>query len=173
VQFCCPTSPIPKTGIGEHRKHEFLAPEPFLRFRNEQAQSTTLGPKLIIEVVLCNFAIARHPFRKRVSGCIESMSFCHRKNFFVFRNEHAQSTTLGTKLKFGVVSRDFVTARYPFQKWVPTSIQSVSFATGTISSFFATNMPNPLLEVQNSSLVWFRTILLPHVTHPENGYRSA
>jgi hypothetical protein len=48
-----------------------------------------------------NFIDARHPIRKRVSGCIQSMSFCHRNHFFVFRNEHAQSTTLGPKLMFG------------------------------------------------------------------------
>jgi hypothetical protein len=33
------------------------------------------------------------------------MSFRHRNHFFVFRNEHAQSTTLGPKHMFGVVSR--------------------------------------------------------------------
>jgi hypothetical protein len=32
AQFCCPTSPILKTGVGVHTKHEFLPPEPFLRF---------------------------------------------------------------------------------------------------------------------------------------------
>jgi len=32
------------------------------------------------------------------------------------RNEHAQSTTLGTKLMFRVVSRHFVAARDPLQK---------------------------------------------------------
>ncbi|MEN2539900.1 hypothetical protein, partial [Acinetobacter baumannii] len=58
-------------------------------FRNEHAQSTTLGPKLMFGVVSGNFVAARHPFRKRVSGCIQSTSFCHRINFFVFRNEHA------------------------------------------------------------------------------------
>jgi hypothetical protein len=52
-------------------------------------------------VVSRNFVVARHPFRKRVSGCIQSTSFCHRNHFFVFRNEHAQSTTLGPKLMFG------------------------------------------------------------------------
>jgi hypothetical protein len=45
------------------------------------------------------------------------------------------------------------------------------FATGTISSFFVTNMPNPLLYVQNSCLGWFRTISLSHVTHSQNGCR--
>jgi hypothetical protein len=61
---------------------------------------------------------ARHPFRKRVSGCIQSTSFGHRNHFFVFHNEHAQYTTLGPKLMFGVVSRNFVAARHPFRKHV-------------------------------------------------------
>jgi hypothetical protein len=144
-----------------HRNH-------FIIFRNEQAQSTTLGSKQMFWVVSHNFVAARHPFRKLVSGCIiarvlppepflrfsqrtcpihyfrskthvwggfaqfrcrtspipktgvgvhKSKSFCHRNHFFVFRNEHAQSTTLG----------------------------------------------------QNPCLGWFRAILLPHVTHSENG----
>jgi hypothetical protein len=32
AQFRCRTSPIPKTSVGVHTKHEFLPPEPFLRF---------------------------------------------------------------------------------------------------------------------------------------------
>jgi hypothetical protein len=196
VQFRCRTSPIPKTGVGVHRKHEFSPPEPFFRFsqrtcpihyfrskthvwsgfaqfrcrtspitktgvgrgackarvfchrnqflvfRNEHAQSTTLGPKLMFGVVSRYIVAARHPFRKWVSGC---MSFRHRNHFFVFRNEHAQSTTLGPKLMFGVVSRNFVAARHQFRKRVLGCIQARVFATQTIYSFFATNMPNPLL----------------------------
>jgi hypothetical protein len=102
AQFRCRTSPIPKTGIGVHTKHEFLQPE-FFVVRNEHAQSTTLGPKLMFGVLSCNFVAARHPFRKRLSRCIQSTSFCHRNHFFVFRNEHAQSTNLGPKLMFGVL----------------------------------------------------------------------
>jgi hypothetical protein len=180
-----------------HTKHEFLPPEPYLRFSqgtcpNHYFRSKThvcvvsrnffaarhpfrkrvsgaykacafatgtissffatnmpkpliLGPKLMFGVVSRNFVAARHPFRKRVSGCIQSTRFCHRNHFFVFRNEHAQSTTLGPKLLFGVVLHNFVAARHPFQKRVSGCIQTRVFATGTISSFFATNMPNPLL----------------------------
>jgi hypothetical protein len=69
-------------------------------------------------VVSRSFVAARHPFRKRVSGCIQSTSFRHRNHFFVFRNEHAQSTTLVLKLMFGVVSHNFVAARNPFRKLV-------------------------------------------------------
>src|SRR5688572_10651379 len=144
AQFRCRTSPIMKTVVGIqstsvcHRNHFFV-------FRNEHAQSTTLGPKLMFGVVSRNFVVARHPFRKRVSGCIQSTSFCHRNHFFVFRNEHAQSTTLGPKLMFEVVSRNFIVARHPFRKRVSGAYKARVFATGTISSFFATNMPNPLL----------------------------
>jgi hypothetical protein len=107
-QFRCRTSPIPKTGVGCIQSKSFCHRNHFFVFRNEHAQSTTLGPKLMFGVVLRNFVAARHPFQKRVSGCIQNMSFRHRNHFFVFHNEHAQSTTLGPKLMFGVVSRSFV-----------------------------------------------------------------
>jgi hypothetical protein len=145
-QFRCCTSPIPKTGVSVHTSTSFCHRNHLFVFRNEHAQSTTLGPKLLFGVVSRNFVAARHSFQKWVSGCIQSTSFCHRNHFFVFRNEDAQSTTFGSKkLMFGVVSRNFVAARHSFQKRVSGCIQARVFATGTISSFFATNMPNPLL----------------------------
>jgi hypothetical protein len=49
----------------------------FFVYRNEHDQSTTLGPKLMFRVVSRNFVAARHPFRKRVSGCIKITNFCH------------------------------------------------------------------------------------------------
>jgi hypothetical protein len=93
AQFRCRTSPIRRTGVGVHTKHEFSPLEPFLRFHNEHAQSATLGPKIM----------------------------------------------------FGVVSRNFVAARHPFRKWVSGYIQARVFAIGTISSFCTTNMPNTLI----------------------------
>jgi hypothetical protein len=145
AQFRCRTSPIPKTGVGVHTKHKFLPPEPFLRFSQRKAKSTTLVSRHMSGVVLRNFVAARHPFRKRVSGWIQSTSFCHRNHFFVFHNEHVQSTTLGPKLLFGVVSRNFVVAHHPFRKRVSGTYKARVFATRTISLFFATNMPYPLL----------------------------
>jgi hypothetical protein len=169
----------------------------FFVFHNEHAQSTTLGLNLMFGVVLRNFIAARYPFRKRVSGCIQSMSFrhwnhffvfsqrtcpihyfrskthvwggfaqfrwrtspipkmgvgvhtstsfCHRNHLFVFRNEHAQSTTLGPKLMFGwfrAISLPHVTHS---ENGCRGAYIAQVFATITISSFFATNMPNPLL----------------------------
>jgi hypothetical protein len=40
------------------------------------------------------------PIPKTGVGVHTSTSFCHRNHFFVFRNEHSQSTTLGPKLMF-------------------------------------------------------------------------
>jgi hypothetical protein len=145
AQFRCHTSPIPKQVSGVHKSTSFCYQNHFFVFRNEHAHSNTLGPKLMLWVVLRNFVVARHQFQKRVLGVHKSTSFCHRNHFFVFRNEHAQSTTLGPKLMFGVVSRNLVAARHPFRKRVSGCIKARVFATGTISSFFATNMPNPLL----------------------------
>jgi hypothetical protein len=88
AQFHCRTSPIPTTGVGVHTSTSFHHRNHFFVSRNEHAQSTTLGPKLMFGVVSRNFVAARHPFRKRVSGCIQSTSFRHRNHFFVLRNEH-------------------------------------------------------------------------------------
>jgi hypothetical protein len=119
-QIRCRTSPIPKQVSGCIQSTSFCHQNHFFVYRNKHAQSTTLGPKLMFGVVSHNFVVARHLFQKRVSGCIQSMSFCHRNHFFVFRNEHGQSSTLGPKLMFGVVSRNFVAARHPFRKRVST-----------------------------------------------------
>jgi hypothetical protein len=127
AQFRCRTSPIPKRVSGCIQSTGFCHRNHFFIFRNEHVQSTTLGPKLMFGVVSRNFVVVRHRFRKRVSGCIQSMSFRDRNHFFIFRNEHAQCTTLGPNLMFGVVSRNFVAARHPFRKRVSGCIQSTSF----------------------------------------------
>jgi hypothetical protein len=145
AQFRCRTSPIPKTGVGYIQSTSFCHQNHFFVFRNKHAISTTLGPKLMFGVVSRNFVVARHPFRKWVSGCIQSTSFCHRNHFFVFRNEHAQSTTFGPKLMFGLVSRNFVVARHPFQKRVSGCIQSTSFCHRNHFFVFCNEQPNPLL----------------------------
>jgi hypothetical protein len=119
--------PFPKRVSACIRSTSFCHWNQFFVFSNRHAQSTTLGPKLMFWVVSRYIVAARHPFRKRVSWCIQRTSFCHRNHFFVFHNEHAQSSTLGPKLMFGVVSRNFIAARHPFRKRVSGCIQSTSF----------------------------------------------
>jgi hypothetical protein len=145
VQFHCRTSPIPKTGVVVHTKHEFLPPEPFLRFSQRTCPIHYFRFKSHVWGDFAQFRCRTSPIPKAGVGVHTSTSFCHRNHFFVFCNEHSQSTTLGPKHMFGVVSRNFVVARHPFRKRVSGCIQARVFATRTISSFFATNMPNPLL----------------------------
>jgi hypothetical protein len=44
-----------------------------------------------------------------------------------------------------VIVEDVLITRHPFRKRMSSAYKARVFATGTISSFFATNMPNPLL----------------------------
>jgi hypothetical protein len=145
AQFRCRTSPIPKTGVGVHTMHEFLPPKPFLCFSQRTCPIHYFRPKTHVLGGFAQFRCRASPIPKTGVGVHKSTSFCHRNHFFIFRNEHAQYTTLGPKLMFGVVSRNFVAARHPFRKRVSGCIKARVFATGIISLFFATNMPNPLL----------------------------
>jgi hypothetical protein len=141
AQFRCRTSPIPKTGVGVHTKHEFSPPEPFLRFAQRTCPIHYFRSKTHVWGGFAQFRCRTSPIPKTGVGVHTSTSFCHRNHLFVFRNEHAQSTTLGPKLMFRVVSRNFVAGRHPFRKQVSGCIQARVFASGTISSFFTTNMP--------------------------------
>jgi hypothetical protein len=143
--YRCRTSPIPKTCVGVQTKHEFLPPVPFLRFSQRTCPIHYFRSKTHVWGGFAQFHCRTSPIPKTGVGCIQSTSFCHRNHFFVFLNEQAQSTTLDPKLMFRVVSRNFVAARYPFRKHLSGCIQARVFATGTISSFFITNMPIPLL----------------------------
>jgi hypothetical protein len=98
AQIRCRTSPIPKQVSGCIQSISFCHRNHFFVFRNEHAQSTTLGPKLMF----------RGAYKARVFAT----------HFFVYRNDHAQSTTLGPKLMFRVVSCNIVAARHPFRKRV-------------------------------------------------------
>jgi hypothetical protein len=124
-------------------------------------------------VVSRNFVAARQPFRKRVSGVHKSTSFCHQNHFFFFATNmpnplfKVQNSCLGW---FRAISLPHVTHS---DSRCRGAYNARVFATETISSFFTTNMPNPLLYFQNSCFGWFCAISLPHVTHSENGCRGA
>src|SRR6185437_6656638 len=83
-----------------------------LFFRNKHAQSTSLGPKLSFWVVLRDSIAGRYPLLDRVLGCIQCTTLSFRSCVLFFRNKHAQSTSLGPKLCFWVVSCDSVAGRY-------------------------------------------------------------
>src|SRR5688572_17340443 len=117
------------------------------------------------------FLLARLPIPKTGVECIQSTSFCHRNHFFVFRNEHAQSTTLGPKLMFGVVSRNFVVARHPFRKRVSGAYKARVFATGTITPFFQRTCPIPFFMSQTHVWCGFPHFPSRPSSDPETGCR--
>jgi hypothetical protein len=134
-----------ENGCWGAEKHGFLPPEPFICFSQRTCPIHYFRSKPHVWGGFAQFRCRTSPISKTGVEVHKSTSFCHRNHFFVFRNEHAQYTTLGLKLMFGVVSRNFVVARHPFRKRVSGAYNARVFATDTISLFFATNMPNPLL----------------------------
>jgi hypothetical protein len=145
AQFRCRTSPVPKTGVGVHTKHAFLPPEPFLRFSQRTCSIHYFRSQTHVWGGFVQFRCRTSPIPKTGVGVHTNTSLRHRNHFFIFCNEHAQSTTLGPKLMIGVVLRNFVAARHPFLKWLSGASKAPVFATRTISSFFETNIPNSVI----------------------------
>ena len=112
VRFRCREVPVVRSGFWVHRMHHFVLPKLRLVFRNELAQSTCLGPKLSFWVVSRDSVAGRYPLLDRVLGCIQCTTLSFRSCVLFFRNKHAQSTSLGPKLCFWVVSCDSVAGRY-------------------------------------------------------------
>jgi len=80
----------------------------FWVFRPKRIQSTTLGPRLMFWVVSPHLVAASAPWRNRVLGCRFGTSSGQRNFFRDFLTKCFQSTTLGPKLMFWVVSHHLV-----------------------------------------------------------------
>jgi hypothetical protein len=105
-------------GCRVHTKHEFLTPEPILRFSQQTCPIHYFRSKTHVWGGFAQFRCSTSTIPKTGVGVHTKHKFLH---FFVFRNKHAQSSTLG----------------------------------------------------KNSCLGWLRAISLPHVTNSENGCRGA
>jgi hypothetical protein len=81
-----------------HTKHEFLQPEPFLRFSQRTCPIHYFRTKTHVWGGFAQFRCRTSPIPKTGVGVHTKHEFCHHNHFFIFRNEHAQSTTLGPKL---------------------------------------------------------------------------
>ena len=103
---------VVRSGFGVHKMHHFVLPKLRLVFPNEHAKSTSLGPKQCFWVVSRDSVAGRYKLLYRVLGCIKCTNLCFRSCVLFFHNEHAQSTSLGPKLSFWVVSRDSVAGWY-------------------------------------------------------------
>jgi len=82
--------------------HEFMPLDLFLVFCSKHAQSNTLGLKLMFWIVSC--ILLPHPTRRKnlYRGAFNARVCASKTIFFLGRNEHAQSTTLGQKLIFTI-----------------------------------------------------------------------
>src|SRR6185369_8057940 len=100
ARFRCREVPVVRSGFGVIQCTTLCFRSCVLFFRNEHAQSTSLGPKQSFWVVSRDFVAGRYKLRNRALGCIKCTTLCFRSCVFFFRNEHAQSTSLGLKLSF-------------------------------------------------------------------------
>jgi hypothetical protein len=155
-----------------HTKHEFLPPEPILRFSQRTCPILYFRSKTHVWGSFALYHCRRHPFRKRVSGWIQSTRFCHRNHFFVFRNEHAQSTTLGPKLMCWGGFAQFRCRTSPIPK-TGVGVHTKLFCHRNQFFVFRNEHAQSSTLGPNSCLGWFRATSLPHVTHSENGCRGA
>jgi hypothetical protein len=145
AKFRCRTSPVLKTGVVVHTKHEFLPPEPFLRFLQRTCPIHYFRSQTHFWGGFAQFCCRTSPIPKTGVGVHTNTSFRHRNHFFIFHNEHAQSTTLGPKLMFGwfrAISLPHVTH---YENGCRDAHEARVFVNETISLFLTTNLPNPLL----------------------------
>jgi hypothetical protein len=146
AQFRCRTSPSPKMGVGVHTKHEFFATGTISSFFcNEHAQSTALGPKHMFGWFR---AISLPHVTHSENGCRGAYKheFSPPEPFLRFSQRTCPIHYFRSKTHvwgwFRAISLPHVTHS---ENGCRGAYKAREFATGTISSFFATNMPNPLL----------------------------
>jgi RNA polymerase subunit RPABC4/transcription elongation factor Spt4 len=172
AQFRCRTSAIPKTGVGVHTKHEFSPPEPFLRFSQRTYPIHYFRSKPHVWGGFTQFRCRTSPIPKTGVGVHTKHEFLPPEPILCFSQRTCPIHYFRSKTHVWGGFALYRCRTSPIQKTgVGVHTKHEFFSTGTISLFFATNMPNPLLKVQNSCLGWFRVISLSHVTHSENGCR--
>ena len=118
--------------------------------------------------------------QKPVLRCIYCTSLCLQNRFLFSSNEHAQSSTLGTKLMFSVVSRHFVDAPDSLRKlesacvWLNVSEQYSRHTTWKISMHSLRSKTHILgIFTQfrcSKTSVWFRTTYFMSKTRVSGGF---
>jgi hypothetical protein len=92
-QFCCRTSPVPKTGVGVHTKHEFLPPEPFLRFSQRTCPIHYFRSKTHVWGGFAQFRCRTSPILKTVVGVHTKHEFLPPEPFLRFSQRYFRSKT--------------------------------------------------------------------------------
>jgi hypothetical protein len=84
AQFRCRTSPIPKTGVGVHTKHEFLPPEPFLCFSQQTCPIHYFRSKTYVSGGFAQFRCRTSPILKTGVGVHTKHEFLPPEPFLRF-----------------------------------------------------------------------------------------
>jgi hypothetical protein len=145
AQFRCRTSHILKIVVGVHTKHEFLPPEPFLRFLQRTCPIHYFSSKTHVWGGFAQFRCRTSPIPKTGVGVHTKHEFLPPELFLRFSLRTCPIHYFRTKTHVWGGFAQFRCRTSPIQKTGVGCIKARVSATGTISSFFATNMPNPLL----------------------------
>jgi hypothetical protein len=145
VQFRCRTSPFPKTGVGVHTKHEFSPPEPFLRFSQRTGPIHYFRSKTHVWGGFAQLRCRTSRVPKTGVGVHTKHEFLPAEPFLRFSQRTCPIHYFRSKTHVWGGFAQFRCRTSPIPKTVVGCIKARVFATGNISSFFATNMPNPLL----------------------------
>jgi RNA polymerase subunit RPABC4/transcription elongation factor Spt4 len=145
AQFRCRTSPILKTVVGVHTKHEFLPQEPFLRFSQRTCPIHYFRYKTNVWGGFAQFRCRTSPILKTVVGVHTKHEFLPPEPFLRFTQRRCPIHYFRYKTHDWSGFAQFLCRTSPIPKTGVGCNKARVFATGTISSFFATNMPNPLL----------------------------
>ena len=100
AQFRCREVPVVRSGFGVHTMHHFVLPTLRLVFSQRTCPIDFFRPKTKFLGGFARFRCREVPVERSGFGCIKCTTLCFRSCVFFFRNEHAQSTSLGPKLSF-------------------------------------------------------------------------
>ena len=112
VRFRCKEVPVMRSGFGVHKMHHFVLPKLRLILSQRTYPIHFFRPKTKFLGGFARFHCREVPVVRSGFGCIKCTTLCIRSCVLSFRNEHVESTSLGPKLSFWVVSRDAVAGRF-------------------------------------------------------------
>ena len=112
ARFRCLEVPVVRTGFGVHTMHHFMLPKLRLVFSQRTCPIHFFRPKTKFLGGFARFRCREVPVVRSGFGVLQCTTLCFRSCVLFFHNELAQSTSLGPKLSFWMVSHDSVAGRY-------------------------------------------------------------
>jgi hypothetical protein len=132
-------------GCRVHTEHEFLPTEPFLRFSQRTCPIHYFRSKTHVWGGFAQFRCRTSLIPKTGVGVHTKHESSPPEPFLRFSQRTCPIHYFRSKTHVWVDSRNFVAARHPYRKRMSGAYKARLIVTGTISSFFTTNMPNPLV----------------------------